>query len=131
MLRNLLDLIAPERRLELLRSDVHIRTIAQPGFDLIPQPALLQLIDKALHTSHICLGKSRRNERGRFRGNDRPNETFKAAHLIEKPHVNLRYDDVLLPPPFKIQGCFSFFAARIPDAIASFSHMYAPLFVLP
>jgi hypothetical protein len=28
-------------------------------------------------------------------------------------------------------GCFSFFAARIPAAAVSLSHMYAPAFVLP
>src|SRR6476619_3659484 len=39
-------------------------------------------------------------------------------HLFARP----RYDD---------QGCFSFFAARMPWLVASCSHIYAPAFVFP
>ena len=37
----------------------------------------------------------------------------------------------LAPPQPKDYGRFSFLAARNPAAAVSFSHMYAPLFVVP
>ncbi|HYA28667.1 MAG TPA: hypothetical protein VEI95_07580, partial [Acidobacteriota bacterium] len=60
MLGDLLDLIATERRPDLFRGHLHIGTVTQPGFDLLTQSSLLQLIDKALQAAKICLGQQSR-----------------------------------------------------------------------
>src|SRR5690242_9899918 len=60
MLSDLVELVAVERGANLLGSHLDILAVAQPGFDLISQSALLQLIHQTLQTPEISLCKERR-----------------------------------------------------------------------
>src|SRR5262245_50664905 len=52
-------------------------------------------------------------------------------HIISLSASRLNNTSLLIAFPRRAQGCFSFFAARMPLASATCSHMYAPAFVLP
>ena len=55
MLGDLFDLIASERGTELLGRNLHIWTIAQPGFHLVAETGLPMLIDYALQVTRLAL----------------------------------------------------------------------------
>ena len=132
MLSDLLDLIIVERCAQLVRGHAHVRAVAQPGFDLIAKSTLLELIHKALQVSEIRRRKHRRKQCGAFGCRHRTQNTLlRAAKLIKKSHFTTSIAVSAMGGASQIQGCFSFFAARIPWLVASRSHIYAPVFVCP